>query len=123
MREVARRKAALRKLVDRVVRGYAVAALLSCGFSGAAEALEELEPLEEEHHLGPARDAVFQATTAVLREARCDRALLALVAASEAIAMAAAPEPGESHLQEALEAAAVAAAAAGARSEDHKEVA
>jgi len=108
-------RASVFRLVDKVVRAYAVAALLSCGYASAAQTLSEIDEIDDDARRGHARNVVAQATATVLsspaRE-QSDRALIALVAAQEALAMAAAPEPNDAHVQELLVAAAVAEAAA-----------
>lgn len=109
------RKAAVLRLADKVVRGYAVAAMLSCGFPAAAAMLRGVEEIDDDSRRARAGIAVMQATTQVLSapaDADGERALVALVATQEALAMAAALAPSDAHVEELMIAAAVVEGAA-----------
>lgn len=109
-----------RRWTDTVVRSYAVAALATAGLFGAADALASLEEINDEASLGRARHAVSSAVTAVL-EAPADRlgnnALLAVIAAREAVAIASGPIE-EAQLSQLEVALAVAASAADGGDDD-----
>ena len=105
-----------RRFADKIVRTYAVAALAAAGFFGAADALAALDDLSDDASLRRARRAVAEAVVVVLAsppsDPREDRALLAVIAAREAVAIVGGPidETRLRHLEEAL---AVSAQAAG----------
>ncbi len=109
-----RRRRTIRQMAERIVRVFSVSALLGSGFVGAAESLSGIDSLDDDEKLGHARALVAQARDAVLTSppADGDRALLALVAANEALAVAAVVSPSEQHLQDILVAAWVAEEAA-----------
>lgn len=83
-----------RRWTDTVVRSYAVAALATAGLFGAADALASLEEINDEASLGRARRALGTVVTQVL-DAPSNRlgnnALLAVIAAREAVAIASGP--------------------------------
>jgi hypothetical protein len=104
-----------RRCADKIVRTYAVAALATAGFFGAADALAALADLDDEASLRRARRAVAEAVVVVLAsppaDPRDDRALLAVIAANEAIAIVGGPIDA-ARLRELEEALVVSAAAA-----------
>jgi hypothetical protein len=104
----------LRHLARRIVRGYAVAALVAGGFLGAAAQLEGGFDDDDDGEAGVSRlrQAVHRATTTVLatpHSPESERALIALLAARKAVAVAGVAEPTEAHVQDILVSAAVAA--------------
>jgi hypothetical protein len=105
-----------RRFADKIVRTYAVAALAGAGFFGAADALAALEDLADDNNLRRARCAVAEAVVVVLasppRDLPGDRALLALMAAREAVALASGPIDA-ARLRDLEETLAVSAEAAG----------
>lgn len=104
----------LRHLARRIVRGYCVTALVAGGFVGAASALADDAGVDDdgEAEVPRLRAAVHKATQQVLRAPHSkdsERALIALMAANEALAVASVAAPTESHVQDILVSAAVAA--------------
>lgn len=83
-----------RMFADKVVRTYAVAALAAAGLFGAADALAALDELDDDEAMRRARRAVAEAVSEVLAsppDPVHDRALLAVIAAGEAVAIAGGP--------------------------------
>lgn len=107
------RRALARRWADRVVRVYAAAALRVAGFSSSALALATLPAIadaseaSEDEAVREARSRVNAAFVAVLgaREVpQTEHALLATLAAREALALIAVDEPTDRHLQRIVEA-------------------
>jgi hypothetical protein len=107
------RRATIRTLATRVVRVFSVSALLAGGFVTSAEALAETS-LESDDDVRHARSVLAKAAEEVLAQPPMegDRALLAILAAQEAIDTATVADPTEQHLQDILTAAQVAQDAA-----------
>lgn len=115
-RNIEKTRRLLRHLARRIVRGYAVAALVAGGFVGAASALEDSaddsDDGDGEAEVTRMRAAVHKATLQVLATPHTkdsERALIVLMAANEALAVAGVEAPTESHVQDMLVSAAVAA--------------
>jgi hypothetical protein len=101
------RKAMARRWADRVVRVYAATALQIAGFTSAAGALASLPDFEDSESHDEARSRVNAALTAVLaaREIpQTEPALVATLAAREALALVAKPETSERDLKRLVEA-------------------
>lgn len=103
-----------RRFTDTVVRSYAVAALATAGLFAAADVLASLEEIKDEASLGLADRALGSVVSAVLRapaDHYGEQALLAVIAAREAVAIASGPiEDGQlAQLEVALAVAARAA--------------
>ena len=107
------RRTTIRTLATRVVRVFSVSALLAGGFVASAEALAETS-LESDDDVRHARRLLARAAEEVLAKPpmKGDRALLAILAAQEAIDTASVADPTEQHLQDILTAAQVAQDAA-----------
>ena len=104
----------LRHLARRIVRGYAVAALVAGGFVGAASALEDDDDSssDDDGDVGRMRVAVQKSTHEVLLQPHSrdsERALIVLMAARKALAVASVAAPDDRHVQDILVSAAVAA--------------
>lgn len=101
------RRALLRRWADRVVRIYAAASLQIAGFSSAAFALSSLPELVSPEVEDEARSRVNAALTSVLaaREIpQTEHALMATLAAREALALMAKQDPSEKDLKRVVEA-------------------
>lgn len=102
-----------RRFADKIVRTYAVAALAAAGFFGAADALAALDDLDNDDGLRRARRAVAEAVVTVLASPPFDedRALVAIIAANEAVAIVGGPIDAARlrHLEETLAVSAEAA--------------
>jgi hypothetical protein len=106
-RVIGGKRAMARRWTDRVVRIYAATALQLAGFSSAAFALSSLPELASEEIDDEARSRVNAALTAVLsaREIpQTEPALVAALAAREALALVALEDPSEKHLKRIIEA-------------------
>ncbi len=112
-RNVEKTRRLLRHLARRIVRGYCAAALVAGGFVGAASALEDdVNDDDAETEVPRMKAAVHRATLQVLQQPHSknsERALVALMAANEALAVASVESPTEAHVQDILVSAAVAA--------------
>ena len=120
-RNIEKTRRLLRHLARRIVRGSAVTALIACGFVGVANDLEnEASDDADDADSGGSdevaegarlRRAVDRATEAVLAQphsAESERALIALMAAHEALAVAAVAAPTEADVHDLLVFASVA---------------
>jgi hypothetical protein len=97
----------VRRWADRLVRIYASAALQLAGFSSAAGALASTPEIVDADTVGEARSRVNAALTALLaaREVpQTEIALVATLAAREALALATHQEPTDRHLKRLVEA-------------------
>lgn len=119
-RNIQKTRRLLRHLARRIVRGSAVTALVACGFVGVASDLESDAADADDADGGGSdeaaegarlRRAVDRATEAVLAQPHSpesERALIALMAAHEALAVAAVATPTEADIQDLLVFASVA---------------
>lgn len=91
---------AARRFADKIVRTYAVAALAAAGMFGAADALAALDELNDDGALRRARRVVNETVVVVLAtptdplrmpDVLHERALLAVIAAHEAVALVGGP--------------------------------
>lgn len=101
------KKALLRSWADRVVRYYASAALHLAGFTSAAGALATTPEIVDEETAGEARSRVNAALGALLAAREIpstERALVATLAAREALALVEHREPSPVHLKSVVEA-------------------
>ena len=101
------KRALARRWADRLVRFYASGALQLDGFASSAAALATIPEIVDEESLGEARSRVNAALNAVLaaREiTQTQEALVATLAAREAVALAHHAEPSPRHLKGLLEA-------------------
>lgn len=107
------RRAAILSVATRVIRVFSVSALLAGGFIASAESLADVS-LDNDDDVRRVRSLLARAADDVLSKPPMegDRALLAIIAAQEAIATAAVPEPTERHLRAILTASQVAEDAA-----------
>jgi hypothetical protein len=97
----------LKRWADRLVRVYASAALGAAGFTSAAGALASTPELVDNETVTEARQRVDAAYTALLaaREVpQTEPALVATLAAREALALASHEAPSRKHLHRVLEA-------------------
>lgn len=102
-----RKRALARRWADRVVRIYAAAALQIAGFASAAFALSSLPELVSAEVEDEARSRVNAALSAVLaaREIpQTEQALVATLAAREALALIALKDPSDKDLKRLVEA-------------------
>lgn len=100
-------KALLRSWTDRVVRFYASAALQIAGFSSASVALATTPEIVDEETATEARSRVNAALNALLSAREIpstERALVATLAAREALALVEHRDPGPVHMKSVLEA-------------------
>lgn len=100
-------RALLRSWTDRVVRFYASAALQLAGFSSASVALATTPPIVDKETASEARSRVNAALGALLaaREVpQTERALVATLAAREALALVELEDPSSAHMRSVLEA-------------------
>jgi hypothetical protein len=105
--EVTVQRALLRSWTDRVVRFYASAALQLAGFSSASVALATTPPIIDKESASEARSRVNAALGALLsaREIpQTERALVATMAAREALALIELEDPSSVHMKSVLEA-------------------
>src|SRR5439155_16027625 len=101
------RRALARRWADRVVRFYASGALQVAGFASSAAALATIPEIIDDDTLGEARSRVNAALAAVLaaREVpQTESALVATLAAREAVALATNREPSSKQLKGLVEA-------------------
>ena len=100
-------RALLRSWTDRVVRFYASAALQLAGFSSASVALATTPPIIDKESASEARSRVNAALGALLsaREVpQTERALVATLAAREALALVELEDPSSTDMKSVLEA-------------------
>lgn len=100
-------RALLRSWTDRVVRFYASAALQLAGFSSASVALATTPPIIDKESASEARSRVNAALGALLsaREVpQTERALVATMAAREALALFELEDPSSTDMKSVLEA-------------------
>jgi hypothetical protein len=101
------KRALARRWADRLVRFYASGALQLAGFASSAAALATIPEIVDEDSLGEARSRVNAALSAVLsaREVpQTESALVATLAAREAVALARHDEPSPRQLKSLVEA-------------------